>query len=366
MRSLSSSFKRFSLRSIWGVLLCALLLLLLPFSMVERLRGGLLTCFSPSLRALHKITPHQQEERGAHAEELEYEILRLEQELALLQQVEGDWGELRATSALPARVIYRTPEAWSSSFWINRGRADNERLGYEAVGVGSPILSGRALVGLVDRMTERAARVRLITDPHFYPSVRVLRGGEECQELLTHVDALLPSLWRSEEEEKKTLAAALFAFRDRLVLESQQGRFLAKGQVGGAPAVHGRCRSGRLRGFGFNYDFPDLYGPARDLRSGEILPQREDPISLVEVGDLLVTTGFDGFFPPGLWVGRVTEVKPLSEGGISYELFAEPACAHLDQLRSCLILPPDRRPPLEGATLPAQEDGRGDLALHTR
>ncbi len=63
---------------------------------------------------------HNLNSQLAHLHELDYEGQKLqEMEQLLKPQLE----------AIPARVIFRSPNSWSSSLWINVGARDNEQLG---------------------------------------------------------------------------------------------------------------------------------------------------------------------------------------------------------------------------------------------
>ena len=61
---------------------------------------------------------------------------------------------------------------------------------------------------------------------------------------------------------------------------------------------------------------------------------------MLQVGDLLVTTGFDGVFPPNLSVAIISEVGSLKEGASSYELKAIPTAGNLDNIENLFVLPP--------------------------
>lgn len=191
---------------------------------------------------------------------------------------------------VPAKVIFRSPIAWESSLWINVGKATNAQMGREVVAYHSPVVEGKSIVGVVDYVGEKQSRVRLITDSGLTPAVRAARG--------------------------KLL--------------------LAKGEVHGSSQPLWRSQRHLLKGTGFNYDFPDRAIP--------------EGVELVKEGDLLVTTGLDGVFPPHLQVGKVTKVFPAQEGDYFWELEAEPSASQLDELDYVFVLKPvgyeaDDKPP---------------------
>ncbi len=140
----------------------------------------------------------------------------------------------------------------------------------------SPALFNGQLVGIVDEVTATQSHVRLITHSGLHPSVRVARGAQ----------------------------------------------LLAKGELQGAG-------QGTLKGVGFAYAYDDTAGPSRDLKS-----------DIIRTGDLLVTTGFDGLFPEGIPVARVTHIDPLREGDCTYTISAEPLVSPSRDMRTLYLLPP--------------------------
>lgn len=103
----------------------------------------------------------------------------------------------------------------------------------------------------------------------------------------------------------------------------------------------GRLHRGLLKGCGFNYDFPDAEGPARDLRTGMPIGSGKlfSALSLLEIGDLLVTSGMDGLFPVGLEVAVVSQVERLTEGQSSYQIQARMLVENIEDLTWVSILP---------------------------
>ena len=124
-------------------------------------------------------------------------------------------------------------------------------------------------------------------------------------------------------------------------LEVGPSRHLAKGELHGSSAPLWRGCSTILKGVGFNYDFSDEEGEGLELHTGR--PHSDlrgrSNVSLIEVGDLLVTTGMDGIFPADLPVAFVKEVSPLSEGAIFYEILATPTAPSLIDLSVVTVLP---------------------------
>jgi hypothetical protein len=173
-----------------------------------------------------------------------------------------------------------------------------------------------------------------------------VRGQEQNRYLLEHLDALNLALELREdlfvsEEEGRLLAQSLHRLKATLLQNSGEF-YLAKGELRGTSHPLWRSRSQVLRGTGFNYDFPDPEGPARNLRSGEPydVSRKNEAIPLLLPGDLLVTTGLDGIFPSGLRVATVSRVETLKEGASSYEIEAISTAGSLDELTHVFVLPP--------------------------
>lgn len=247
------------------------------------------------------------------------------------------------TCSLPAAVIFREPASWSSTFWIDIGESENEKVGMKIIGKNSPVLLGTSIVGIVEYVGRNQSRVRLITDSRLSPSVRAVRGDEQNRYLLEHLDSLIFALELradlfSSDEECKTAAHVLDRLKKSMIQQSGD-YYLAKGELRGTSNPLWRSRSQVLRGIGFNYDFPDAEGPARDLRSGESYAAKREAIQLLRPGDLLVTSGLDGVFPPGFRVAIVSAVQTLKEGASSYEIEAVSTAGNLDELAHVFVLP---------------------------
>ncbi len=247
--------------------------------------------------------------------------------------------------SLTARVIFREPSSWSSSLWIDVGEKHNTSLGKKLIAKNSPVLFGTSIIGVVEYVGNSRSRVRLITDSSLALSVRALRGREQDRFLHEHVDSLLfalelrQDLFATVDEAESTLKQ-LSHLKHQLTTQGED-LYLAKGELCGSSAPLWRSRGQYLKGIGFNYDFSDEEGPARDLRTG--LPYdplwKKDPMCLLRVGDILVTTGFDGIFPAGFRVATVSKVQMLKEGASSYEIEALPTAGNLDDLSYVVVLP---------------------------
>jgi len=316
-------------------------LLTLPTTFVDGLRGATVSTFSPLWQGLLDLkifaqNPLESTSQVAGSDDVQtkdQEIKRLllenqllGNELAYLKdlvEMEHDMGlqlldeaVARSTSKpalnkhqqeviaqfnlqlihIPARVIFRPINAWNSSLWVDKGQQDNLLLKRTVIAKNSPVVIGTSVVGVVDFVGERQSRVRLITDSNLNLSVRIKRGK-----------------W-----------------------------LLAKGELIGKSESISRSHRTLLKGVGFNYDFADKEGPARDLRTGKLLEKNSSipEMPLVQVNDDLVTTGMDGVFPRNLTVGRVHKIAPLKEGDYAYDLEAESHLKDLNALMLVFILPP--------------------------
>ncbi len=248
-------------------------------------------------------------------------------------------------AAMPAQVIFRDPAFWSSSLWISVGEVNNRAAQKTVVGKNSPVLAHGALIGVVEYVGESQSRVRLISDAGVAIAVRAMRGGTQNRELIEHVRSLRerievrPDLFSSAEEQARFLSW-LLAFEDR-IKPSWEDEMLAKGELRGSSAPLWRSQGSSLKGSGFNYDYSDENGPARDLRTGRpIGAVAAKETSLLREGDLLVTSGLDGVFPAGIPVAIVQSVGDLKEGGFFYDVEAKAAAGSLQDLQTALVLPP--------------------------
>ncbi|NGX45678.1 MAG: hypothetical protein K940chlam2_00835 [Chlamydiae bacterium] len=373
---------RLRLRPYILLLLALFSLLSIPSNLSEKLRAVAISAFSPTWRGLESIriaaftiAPKKQSvSSDVEALELQCTALRQQQEmfreLLLSQQfieeersrfrelirlggVSGDRQQedyfqkrshylgdvlLKRMQAIPARVIFREPALWGSTLWLGVGARDNDALGREIVAKNSPVVVGTTVVGVVEEVMQRKCRVRLITDSSLTPSVRAVRGSEQDRLLACQIDQLVQTLSRrSDLEFPDNLLHTLSEMKEELGSGSPYSLYLAKGELHGssAPLFRGLCR--RLKGVGFNYDFSDEEGDSRELRTGAGMG---GSVPLLKVGDLLVTTGMDGIFPPDLLVGQITAISSLKEGGCSYGLEARSTAPNLEELRDLFVLPP--------------------------
>lgn len=248
--------------------------------------------------------------------------------------------------AIPGRVIFRSPNSWNSFLWIDVGTSTNDALGTTVIAKNSPVIIGTSIIGIIDYVGKNQARVQLITDAHLSPSVRALRTSSQNIILQEKIHSLLQLLENnrsllSDTQEQEKLIHQLKAFSSQLPQEKNMWN-LAKGEVHGASKPLWRSQRHLLHGIGFNYDFSDGDGIARDLRTGAPIDSSssEAAIPILKSGDLLITTGMDGVFPPDLLVGEITHVYPLKEGDYYYEIDAIPTVGNFDEISLVFVIPP--------------------------
>ncbi len=244
----------------------------------------------------------------------ELKIRALEEEVESLRAELAQKERGIPVAALPARVVYRGPSSWNSSLWIGAGEVDNRGQGDPLIAKGSPVVVGKALVGVIDYVGKKRSRVSLITDPRLHPSVQAVRGGEVTASLLSHLGIVEAALM--VEPEWPALQENLAILQNHLGKTGLDTRRLGKGELCGASRSLWRSKLTALDGIGFE-------GEER-----------------VAVGDLLMTTGLDGVFPAGLEVGYVVEAKKLHAGSPSYSLKALPATGELAGAVTLFVLPP--------------------------
>jgi cell shape-determining protein MreC len=259
---------------------------------------------------------------------------------------------------VPAQVIYRNNTSWSSSCWINVGEKENQRLGKAIIAKNSPVVVGYSLIGVIDFVGSHQSRVKLLTDSGLTPSVRAARG-EPQQRMLAHqlnlmMDALMDQDKLFSSQEQKMEFISKLEELEKKLLTDPSATYLAKGVLSGSSRPAWRKQGALLKGTGFNNDFADALGPARDLRTGVPVKEKtQPPLAILQEKDLLITTGMDGVFPPGLHVAQVTKISPLKEGDYFYELEAMPIAGDMDEISLVYILPPvgydaNEQPPLMG------------------
>ena len=234
-----------------------------------------------------------------------------------------------------SQVISHQETPWSHTAWINVGKT-SEGLPF-AIEQNCPVVYGKHVVGVVEQVGEKASLIRLLSDPLLRPSVQVMRHGRDSS--LDEAILLLKTKVEQGrgffQNERHTKAFSQLLSELESSLPSNSELLLAKGELQGALSLR---QPTLLRGVGFNYDIADEKGPARDIRTGQV-DAKGAKLSLILPGDLLLTTGMDGLYPPGFQAGRVQKVLSLEEGGFAYEIEAIISCPTFLRLSKVAILP---------------------------
>jgi rod shape-determining protein MreC len=356
-----------------------LALLSLPKVVTTTLRGKAATIVSPIWDGASVIKKwlFQNEKEGFELREnaialenclLKTEIARLQEMLFLEVALEADLANLQKLSyeldkdafyrrrfdelqhvvdlklnGVHAEVIFRGVSTWNHTCHINVGKKTNRDLGRLVIEKNSPVTVGSSIIGVIDEVYENSCLVRLITDPGLHPSVRVSRGYAQNNDIIEHINSINLALTLrqgllSNPKDQEVLKDNLDILKKN-ILNLTDGVCLAKGEMAGAYSSKMRSSGLLLRGVGFNYDFADLEGPVRDLRTGKSPGVKSLSTPLIQVGDLLVTTGMDGVFPSGLNVAEVVSIDILKEGGYTYDILAKPTAANIDEIKHVFVLP---------------------------
>ncbi len=237
----------------------------------------------------------------------------------------------RELKAIPAKVIFREPTLWNNFLWINAGQVQNAELNESIIAKNSPVVVGNKVLGVIEEVHQTRSKVRLLTDPSLAISVRVSRGKEQNIAMLENIEELLCSLEVRPDLLEGTLAQAALQQLQKSLMKDVGNHYLAKGILQGSNSSLWRLPAHILQGIGFNYEFSDEEGEKIDLRS------QNPPI--IRIGDLLITTGFDGIFPKGLVTATVVAVESLHAGDIFYKLRARAAIENIHEIEFVQVLP---------------------------
>lgn len=136
----------------------------------------------------------------------------------------------------------------------------------------------------------------------------------------------------------RVISVSPFASQVMLITDEKAGAGAVVGQVGQSGAL------GSVRG-------------RADLGVGIIEMRYVSGLEKVEVNDLVMTTGQDGIYPPGLNIGRVVDVKK-GTATQAHQILIQPGAQldHLEEVAVLLYHPPQR--PIPQQTLPNTEKPR--------
>lgn len=216
-------------------------------------------------------------------EQLEMERARLKAELELAGLPKP------STESRLAHVIGRDPLS-VHILWIDLG---NKNCPF--IEKFSPVCVGPHAVGIVEEVGRYRSKVRLLSDPKV--GAHVCAGKAET--LAHHYISELTAMTHDS-----VVQSALELIGKKLVGEDGDGR------------LKERLATAQISGFDRNSCF-----------AGEVIQGAFSP------GDLIVTSGYDGIFPAGLFVGRITKSHHPSQ-----KIEAKP-CHPFHSLRAVFVLP---------------------------
>lgn len=216
---------------------------------------------------------------------LEQQIQALKTQLALAKLPES------SSNATLAHVVKRDPlDPHRLIISIGSGN------GPEWLAAPGPVTIGPHAIGIIERVGKKQSTVRLFSDPSIKVHVKTTSADQLAHHYIGELEKLLPD------------SSALDLVKRKV-----------KGDVPSSARgfLEGFNGAGNYSGFG--------------LVSLQNKPFR--------TGEVLVTTGEDGLFPPGLFVARIVEVSPQGAGEVTYRLKAKPTYP-LDHLPALHVLEP--------------------------
>lgn len=217
------------------------------------------------------------------------------------------------SNMVACKILHRDITHWSNFLWVNVGKIHGIRKQ-------SPVLSEGVLVGIVDYVGEKQSRIRLITDLKVNPSVISCRDGMESFQIKTLIHQLQNLILKMTIDNK--MQQEWIETLEKIVEEipiNTKNTFSARGVLLGSPSP---------------------LKENKNILIGEGFYNTDKSDQQIIIGDILVTTGLDGVFPPGLGVASVTYIHPIQEGNCSYRIEAKLLINDMDILDTLYILPP--------------------------
>lgn len=234
---------------------------------------------------------------------------------SLLEKTQAGW------------VIYR-PSKESTVVWIKT---------LAPVQKGAGVIIGDCLVGFVDTVQGLCSRVRLVCDTRSKVAVEVKKANRLVEDESANASIAALSI---DVKYWKELAKQGVFHGSKKALEIE--RFL--GQLDAMLESTSTFESLPLQGLlcGASSSWPGDHkrliaqGFYRQVGVHELSKEKED---LIEPGDLLITCGLDGRYPPGLRVGYVRQVKAQDPARTLFEVEASMALADFSKERWVWVLP---------------------------
>lgn len=234
------------------------------------------------------------------------------------------------TRSIEAPIIRKSLTEYAAFIFIGKGRFDDPHS--NTLKVDSPVVYGNTLIGVVEEIEDRISKVRLLTDARMVVPSRAIRGGRS----LSHVQAKARGLY-SLLDEDSPLGEEILAFLRR---DGCDETVHAKGciQGGGLPFL-GR-RVPYLQATNFSGFYRDEDSSSRDIYGKEYTLKKTPSLAILAKGDIIVTTGEEGVFPPGLAIGIVSSC-PTTKDGVTLDAHVAPLIS-LQEISGVTIISPYR------------------------
>ncbi len=222
-----------------------------------------------------------------------------------------------------ARVILREPSSWSSTIWINVGEKDNHS--FPIVQKGSPVLIGKAVIGVIDEVEKKRSKVKLISDPSLAISIKTAAYApapwiaDKLFSLKQWIQALPSPLLQQELLEQ---------------LEAMEKTIFSYPSPPSSPEVLGYTAGSYI----------SIQGSISNLLQGNFFLSSVS--SSPAIPSLILTSGLDGIFPEGLEVGILHSFPSEQKKEYSQPFIAVAAVENLHKLTYVTILPAQENNPL--------------------
>jgi hypothetical protein len=309
----------------------------MPASLADSLAAHLLQ-LKPVSAPVHREKDQKQKQLEFHAwstHQLQsYE--ESEQRHFFLLEKSGFYHSLQAflEKSQAGWIIYRPVSRGGDVVWIRT---------LEPVQKGAAVIIGDCAVGFVDIASGLCARVRLVTDVHSRVSVEVRKQEAKESQMVAYASrfrlASDVAYWKLLAEHglfqglpnHLNLIELLNLLEKELTLqgETQKKSDQVQGLQGLLKGGTGTWRS-QKRGLIAEGFYQEV----------ELAPKTQtQKTPSIEIGDLLVTSGLDGRYPPGLRVGYVTAVQAKDAADTLFEVEASVALADFSKEKWVWVLP---------------------------
>lgn len=232
----------------------------------------------------------------------------------------------------PGWILYRPSTPGSCIVWIKT---------LNPVQKGSAVIIGDCVVGFIDVVHGLCARLRLVTDTRSKVAVEIKKASALHKEGIGDVSASMKALSMDVSYWQFLAEHGLFQDSSR-ALEIQKLLKDLQKELYSDRALESTSLQGLLRGspnfwrYGQNHLVAEGFYRQIEISETSFKPN-SNPI---EPGDLLVTSGLDGRYPPGLRVGYVSGVRAQDPANTLFEVEASSALADFSKEKWVWVLPP--------------------------